>query len=146
MRRLLRLLRDSGIPAIAVVAFDLGQRHHLFQVLPANPVLDGQYRNLGLLLGVLATLVASADFGSRREFDLRALLGTLAALIVTLLPFIGRRDPAFFRLSPDTFAMVSIVAYLGLYVAIGILIGGGWIRMVREVARPTHPEEPASWS
>jgi hypothetical protein len=33
MRRLLRLLRDQAIPAIAVVAFDLGQRRHLFQVL-----------------------------------------------------------------------------------------------------------------
>ena len=144
MRRLLRLLRDQAIPALAVVAFDLGQRRHLVQVLPANPVLDGQYRNLALLLGVLAALVASADFGSRREFDLRALLGTLAALIATLLPFIGRRDPAFFRLSPDTFAIVSIVAYLGLSVTIGILVGGGWIRMVREVARPTHPDEPPS--
>ena len=144
MRRLLRLLRDQAIPAMGVVAFDLAQRRHLVQVLPANPVLDGQYRNLALLLGVLAALVASADFGSRREFDLRALLGTLAALIATLLPFIGRRDPAFYRLSPDTFAIVSIVAYLGLSVTIGILVGGGWIRMVREVARPTHPDEPPS--
>jgi hypothetical protein len=101
-------------PARAVVAFDLGQGRHPFQVLSANLVLDGQYRNLGLLLGVLATLVAGADFGSRREFDL--------------------------------FTLVSIVTYLGLSVTIGILFGGGWIRMVHEVARPTHPDEPASWS
>src|SRR5438552_17469461 len=49
MRRLLRLLRDQAIPALAVVAFDLAQRRHLVQVLPANPVLDSQYRHLALL-------------------------------------------------------------------------------------------------
>src|SRR5256885_7845041 len=106
MRRLLRLLRDQAIPALAVVAFDLAQRRHLVQVLPANPVLDGQYRNLALLLGVLAALVASADFGSRREFDLPALLGTLPPLIPPLLPFIRRRDPALFPLPPRTFPIL----------------------------------------
>jgi hypothetical protein len=136
-----RMLRDQAVPALGTVAFDVVQRLGLVQFLPSPPSPDSRYRNLGLFLSIVAAIVTSTDFSQPGHvFGLGALLTATAALILCLVPFIGARDPAFFGLGPDAFATVSMVAYLGLYVVIGILLGGGWTRIVKGSSRPPRSE------
>jgi hypothetical protein len=132
MGRVLRWAIDQLIPAVLTAALVLVQRFGLLTLLPLNLVIEREYGNYALLLGVGAALVSSGIFGRvTRQFGVGAFLATALAGFVTITPFVSARYGISFGLPPAHFAMAATFAYLGLYVVIGVLIGGCWSNVVK---------------
>jgi hypothetical protein len=130
--RVSRWAIDQLIPTALTAALLLVQRFGLLTLLPLNLVIEREYGNYALLLGVGAALVSSGIFGRvARQFGVGAFLATVSAGFVTITPFVSARYGISFGLPPAHFAMAATFAYLGLYVVIGVLIGGCWSNVVK---------------
>lgn len=140
MRHLARFLIDQFVPAALTAALILVQRLGFVTVLPLNLVIEREYGNYALLLGVAAALVASGTFSkATHEFGVLAFLATAAAGLLAIVPFIFARYGIFLGLAPAHFSIVATFAYLGLYVVIGLLLGGCWSTVVKAFRDQTPP-------
>jgi len=132
MGQLAKFLIDQLIPAALTVALIAAQRLGFLTLLPLNLVIEREYGNYALLLGVAAALVASGTFSKvTHHFGIGAFLATTSAGLATVGPFVFARYGIYLGLAPAHFAIVATFAYLGLYVIIGLLIGGCWSVVVK---------------
>jgi hypothetical protein len=84
------------------------------------------------LLGAAGAFVASATFTrTGRRFGVGAFLLTVVASLVMVTPFILYRYGMSLSLEPMPFALSATFAYLGFYVALGVLVGGCWSAVMR---------------
>ena len=140
MGQLIRFAIDQLIPAGLTAALILVQRLGFVALLPLNLVIEREYGNYALLLGVAAALVASGTFSrATQQFGVGAFLATASAGLVTVAPFIFARYGIYLGLAPAHFAIAATFAYLGLYVVIGLLIGGCWSAVLKAFREQTPP-------
>ena len=132
MGQLIRFVIDQMIPAALTAALMLVQRFGVVTLLPLNLVIEREYGNYALLLGVAAALVSSGTFSRvTHQFGIGAFLTTVSAGLVTVAPFIFARYGIYLGLAPAHFSILATFAYLGLYVVIGLLLGGCWSAVVK---------------
>ena len=132
MRRLLTWVIDQLIPVAGTVALILLQRFGVFSLLPLNLVIEREYGNYALFLGAAAALVASGIFGRvGRQFGVGEFLVTALVGFVTMTPFVSARYGIYFGIPPSQFAMYATFAYMGLFVSIGVIVGGCWSNVVK---------------
>jgi hypothetical protein len=103
--------------------------------LPISASIEREFGNLALLLAVLATMVTAGTYtGANRSFGM-VLLGTTTVLAVAFAsPVILARYDLRLGLSPESFAVVSIVAYLLFDAVLGVLIGGAWTAIHKAIS------------
>ncbi len=131
MSRFLAVVVEAVLPGILTAILGIVQRLGWLSLLPGNPVIEKEYGLYGLVLGVAGTIVTSASFLKQgREYGFVAFLSTVVAGLVFASPFIAWRYGMQFGLAPMQFALLGTFAYLGLYVVLGILIGGCWSLVV----------------
>jgi hypothetical protein len=132
MGQVVRFVVDQLIPAALTAGLILVQRFGFATLLPLNLVIEREYGNYALLLGTTAALVASGTFSRvSRQFGLGAFLATASAGLVLITPFVVARYGMSLGLPPPHFSIAATFAYLGLYVVIGLLIGGCWSVVVK---------------
>lgn len=136
LRRVLRLVVEQGVPAALTAGLNVAQRFGYVTLLPLNAVIEREYGNYAVLLGAAGAFVTSANFTrDGRRFGVGWFLVAAVASLAMAAPFIFHRygvDPG---LAPMHFALVATFAYLGLYIAVGILVGGCWAAVVRAFFR-----------
>jgi hypothetical protein len=131
MGRFLAVVVEAVVPGILTAALGIVQRLGWLNILPGNPVIEREYGLYGLLLGVAGAIVTSATcLKHGREYGFVAFLSTVVAGLALASPFIAWRYGMQLGLAPMQFALLGTFAYLGLYVVIGILIGGCWSLVV----------------
>ncbi len=136
LRRVMRLAVEQGIPAALTVGLNVAQRFGYLTLLPLNAVIEKEYGNYAALLGAAAASVASATFTRNgRRFGVGSFLLAATASLVMAAPFIVYRYGIDLALAPMHFALAATFAYLGLYVTVGVLVGGCWAAMVRAFSR-----------
>ena len=141
MGQLIRFLVDQLIPAALTAALILAQRLGFLTLLPLNIVIEREYGNYALLLGVAAALVASGTFSKvTHHFGIGAFLATASAGLVIVAPFVFARYGIYLGIAAAHFAIAATFAYMGLYVIIGMLFGGCWSVVVK-----AFREQPPSW-
>ena len=141
MGRVIRFVVDQVIPAALTAALILLQRLGVVKLLPLNIVIEREYGNYALLLGVAAALVSSGTFsGPTHQFGIGGFLTTALAGLVAVAPFIFARYGMYLGLPPAHFSIAATFAYLGLYVVIGLLFGGCWSTVVK-----TFRDDTSSW-
>lgn len=142
MSRVVTFTIDQLVPAALTAGLVLVQRFGFLTLLPLNLVVEREYGNYALLLGTAAALVASGTFTRvTHQFGLGAFLATAAAGLVMVAPFIVARYGLYLGLAPGQFAIAATFAYLGLYVVIGLLVGGCWSVAVK----PFREQHPPLW-
>jgi hypothetical protein len=138
--QLTKLLIDQVVPAALTAALILVQRLGFMSLLPLNIVIEREYGNYALLLGVAAALVAGGTFSKvTHQFGIGAFLVTVLAGLVTVSPFVFARYGIYLGLLPVHFSVVATFAYLGLSVAIGLLFGGCWSVVVKAFREQVAP-------
>jgi hypothetical protein len=145
MRASMRFVIDELIPAALTAALNLAPRFGYFTLLPLSVGAEREYGNYALLLGSAAALVASASFGRPgSRFDLRGFVAFALAGLLTASPFILGRAGITLGLAPRHFDVVITFAYLGFFIAVGLLVGGCWSVVVKAVrdAREREWEPP----
>lgn len=131
MGRFLAVVVEAVVPGILTAALGIVQRLGWLSVLPGNPVIEREYGLYGLVLGVAGAIVTSAScLKHGREYGFVAFLSTVLAGLALASPFIAWRYGMQFGLAPMQFALLGTFAYLGLYVVLGVLIGGCWSLVV----------------
>jgi hypothetical protein len=132
MRQLTRFLIEQLVPAALTAALILIQRLGFARLLPLNVVIEREYGNYALVLGVAAAFVASGTFSRVTcQFGIGAFLATASVGLGTIAPFVFARYGSYLGLSPAHFAIAATFAYLGFYVVIGLLFGGCWSVVVK---------------
>ncbi len=132
MRALLRLLVDCLVPTVLTAALNLGQRFGRITLLPLNVVIEKEYGNYALLLGMAAAFVASSTLTREgQRFGIGQFLAVAVAGSVTAAPFVLARYGMFLGVTPMEFALIATFAYLGFFVTIGLLCGGCWSVIVK---------------
>ena len=140
MTQLTKLLVDQLIPAALTGALILLQRFGFMSLLPLNVVIEREYGNYALLLGVAAALVASGTFSKvTHHFGISAFLVTALAGLATVSPFVFARYGIYLGLAPVHFAIMATFAYLGLQILIGLLFGGCWSVVVKAFRQQAAP-------
>ena len=141
VRQLTRFLIEQLVPAALTAALILIQRLGSVRLLPLNVVIEREYGNYALLLGVAAAFVASGTFSKiTHQFGIGAFLATASGGLVTITPFVFARYGISLGLVPAHFAMTATFAYLGFSVVIGLLFGGCWSVVVK-----AFRDETSSW-
>lgn len=141
MSQLTRFLVDQLIPAALTAAVILAQRLGLMRLFPLNVVIEREYGNYALLLGVAAALVAGGTFSKvTHQFGIGAFLATVLGGLATISPFVFARYGISLGLAPVHLAMAATYAYMGLSVVIGLLFGGCWSVVVK-----AFRDQPPSW-
>jgi len=142
MQGWLRFTVEHLVPVLLIAGLNLAPRLGYFTLLPLPGGLERAYGNLAVLFGAAAALVVSVTF-SREEarFDIPARLGTMGAGLVTVTPWILARAGLTLRLPPQYFDVLTTFAYLGFFIAGGVLIGGCWFLVARALG-----EAYESWS
>jgi hypothetical protein len=131
MGRFLAVVVEAVVPGILTAALGIVQRLGWLSILPGNPVIEREYGPYGLLLGVAGAIVTSAScLKQGREYGFVAFLSTVVAGLALASPFIAWRYGMQLGLAPMQFALLGTFAYLGLYVVLGVLIGGCWSLVV----------------
>ncbi len=131
MGRFLAVVVEAVVPGILTAALGIVQRLGWLSILPGNPVIEREYGLYGLLLGVAGAIVTSAScLKHGREYGFIAFLSTVVAGLALSSPFIAWRYGMQLGLAPMQFALLGTFAYLGLYVVLGVLIGGCWSLVV----------------
>jgi hypothetical protein len=131
MGRFLAVVVEAVVPGVLTAAIGVVQRLGWLSVLPGNPVIEREYGLYGLVLGVAGAIVTSAScLKHGREYGFIAFLSTLVAGLALASPFIAWRYGMQLGLAPMQFALLGTFAYLGLYVVLGVLIGGCWSLVV----------------
>jgi hypothetical protein len=131
---LLRFTGDHLIPVLVTAGLNVAPRLGYFTLLPLTSGLERVYGNLALLFGAAAALVASVTYGREEiRFDIPAFLGTMAAGLVTVTPFILAREGLTFGLPSREFDILLTFAYVGFFAVVGLLVGGCWSVAVRAV-------------
>lgn len=136
LRRVIRLVVEQGIPAALTAGLNVAQRLGYLTLLPLNAVIEKEYGNYAVLLGAAAAAVTSATFTRNgRRFGVGSFLLAATASLVMAAPFIVYRYGIDLGLAPMHFALAATFAYLGLYVTVGVLVGGCWAAVVRAFSR-----------
>ena len=131
MGRFLAVVVEAVVPGILTAALGIVQRLGWLSILPGNPVIEREFGLYGLVLGVTGAIVTSAScLKQGREYGFVAFLSTVLAGLALASPFIAWRYGMQFGIAPMQFALLGTFAYLGLYVVLGILIGGCWSLVV----------------
>ncbi len=148
MRQLVRVVVDQIVPAALTAALHVAQRLGWVTVLPLSLVIQREYGNYGLTLGVAAALVAGGTFAREGQpFGIAGFLATALAGVAMASPFILARYGLYLGLAPTHFAIVATFAYLGFHMAIGLLVGGCWsigVKTFREQRLLDSWREPSS--
>lgn len=141
MRQLTRVLIEQLVPAALTATLILIQRLGSARLLPFNVVIEREYGNYALLLGVAAAFVASGTFSKvTHQFGIGAFLATASGGMVTIAPFVFARYGIYLGQAPAHFAIAATFAFLGFYVVIGLLFGGCWSVVVK-----AFRDQTSSW-
>lgn len=147
MRQFLTFVIEMLIPAGLTGALILVQRLGLVRLLPLSQVVEREYGNIALLLGVGGALVASGTFTrATHQYGVGGFLATASAALAMAAPFISARYGSHLGLAPAYFDILGTFAYLGFYVAVGLLFGGCWSVILKAMREPRFPEWPRSES
>jgi hypothetical protein len=117
------LVLHAGVPAALVLAVSTAERLDVFAPL-TDAALQQRLGPLGLLLGVVAAVITNYTFTLLgRPFSLGKFLVTAVVIGGAIFPFLAAANRLTLGLTPDQFAVLLSYAYLGLKVAVGVLIG-----------------------
>lgn len=132
MRQVMRVVVDQCVPAALTAGLNVAQRLGWVTVLPLSLVIEREYGNYALTLGVAAALVGGGTFAREgQQFGIGGFLTTALASLVMALPFVLARYGITLGVAPAHFAVAATFAYLGFHVAIGLLVGGCWSVVVK---------------
>jgi hypothetical protein len=145
--QVIRLMIELLAPAGLIVAFEYASRTGWFTLFAFGRGYAAEYGNYALLLGVAAALVASATFNrDEKHFGLSAFLGTAFVGLLTISPFVLGRAGIRFDIPPKVFDLITIFAYLGFFITIGIILGGCWSVLVKAVRGIVFRVDDDDWS
>lgn len=117
------LVLHAGVPAALVLAVSTAEHLDVFGPL-TDAVLQRRLGPLGLLLGAIAAVITTYSFTLLgRPFSLGKFLLTAVVIGAAIFPFLAAANRLTLGLTPDQFAVLLSYAYLGLKVAVGVLIG-----------------------
>ena len=117
------LVLHVGVPAGLVLAVSTAEQLDVFGPL-ADAVLQRRLGPLSLLLGAIAAVITTYSFTLLgRPFSLGKFLLTATVIGAAIFPFLAAANHLTLGLTPDQFAVLLSYAYLGLKVAVGVLIG-----------------------
>lgn len=121
------LIVDHLPPAVLIAAFSLVQLRGWLRWLPVDPRVEAELGPYALLLGVVVAVVTSSHLVvTGLNFRIAQFLFTVGVVIAMMVPAILTPSAAQLHLPPDLLGLVSRVAYLGFFVANGILFGSAW--------------------
>lgn len=123
------LLLHAGIPAALMLAISTAERLDVVGPL-TDDLLQRRLGPLGLLLGVVAAVITTYSFTLLgRPFSLGKFLVTAVLIGGAIFPFLAASNRLTLGLTTDQLAVLLAYAYLGLKVAVGVLVGAtfSWV-------------------
>lgn len=123
------LVLHFGIPAAMMLAISTAERLDVVGPL-TDDLLQRRLGPLGLLLGVVAAVITTYSFTLLgRPFSLGKFLVTAIVIGGAIFPFLAASNRLTLGLTADQLAVLLAYAYLGLKVAVGVLVGAtfSWV-------------------
>ena len=133
------LALHAGVPAALVLLISTAERLDV-----VAPLSDAAVRQrlgpLGLLLGVVAAVITNYSFTLLgRPFGVGKFLLTAVVIGAAVFPFLASASRLTLGLTPHQFSVLLSYSYLGLKVAVGVLIGATVSWMLVSHAVPARP-------
>lgn len=131
MRRLMGFLGEHLVPAVLMALFFLVQIAGVLRWLPVAREIERDWAHYALLLGLVSAVFASGWYLEDRDYGLLQFLVTVGIAVGMAVPVMMAPAAGELGISPDVFAVVMRVSYVGFHISNGFLIGGAWTFVVR---------------